>query len=67
MIIDKALSKVFGTKHERDIKAMNPRVAAINALEPGIKALSDAQIRARVAEIRARLQDDLKNLSLIHI
>jgi preprotein translocase subunit SecA len=62
MIIDKALSKVFGTKHERDIKAMNPRVAAINALEPGIKALSDAQIRARVAEIRARLQDDLKNL-----
>jgi preprotein translocase subunit SecA len=62
MIIDKALSKVFGTKHERDIKAMNPRVAAINALEPEIKALSDAQIRARVAEIRARLQDDLKNL-----
>jgi preprotein translocase subunit SecA len=62
MIIDKALSKVFGTKHERDIKAMNPRVAAINALEPEIKALSDAQIRARAAEIRARLQDDLKNL-----
>jgi preprotein translocase subunit SecA len=62
MIIDKALSKVFGTKHERDIKAMNPRVAAISALEPGIKALSDDQIRARVAEIRARVQDGLKNL-----
>ncbi|MGZ5429300.1 MAG: preprotein translocase subunit SecA, partial [Thermoanaerobaculia bacterium] len=62
MIIDKALSKVFGTKHERDIKAMKPRVADINALEPEIKALSDAQIRERVAEIRARVQDGLKDL-----
>ncbi len=63
MIIDKALSRVFGTKHERDIKAMKPRVEAINALEPGIKALTDDQIRARMAEIRARVQDGLKNLS----
>ncbi|HEX2758149.1 MAG TPA: preprotein translocase subunit SecA, partial [Thermoanaerobaculia bacterium] len=62
MIIDKALSKVFGTKRERDIKAMKPRVGDINALEPGIKALSNAQIRARVGEIRARIQDGLKNL-----
>ena len=29
MIIDKALSKIFGTKHERDIKAMRPRVNAL--------------------------------------
>ena len=62
MIIDKALSKVFGTKHQRDVKAMKPRVAAINALEPGIKALSDDAIRARVAEIRARVQEGLKTL-----
>ena len=62
MIIDKALSKVFGTKHERDIKAMTPRVEAINALEPEIKALSDDQIRARMAEIRARVQEGLKSL-----
>ncbi len=62
MIIDKALSKVFGTKHERDVKAMQPRVAAISALEPEIKALSDDAIRARMAEIRARVQESLKNL-----
>ncbi len=62
MIIDKALSKVFGTKHERDIKAMQPRVAAINALEPGIKALTDEQIRTRMAGIRARVQEGLKSL-----
>ncbi len=62
MIIDKALSKVFGTKHERDVKAMRPRVAAIGELEAGIKPLSDDAIRARVAEIRARVQDALKVL-----
>jgi preprotein translocase subunit SecA len=62
MIIDKALSKVFGTKHERDVKAMQPRVAAINVLEPEIKALSDDALRARIAEIRARVQESLKIL-----
>ncbi|MFI5198608.1 MAG: preprotein translocase subunit SecA, partial [Thermoanaerobaculia bacterium] len=61
-MIDKALSKVFGTKHERDVKAMQPRVAAINALEPEIKALSDDALRARVAEIRARVQEGLKTI-----
>ena len=62
MIIDKALSKVFGTKHERDVKAMRPRVAEINALEAGIKPLSDDELRARVGAIRTRVQDALKTL-----
>jgi len=62
MIIDKALSKVFGTKHERDVKAMRPRVAEINALEAGIKPLSDDELRARVGAIRTRIQDALKTL-----
>ena len=62
MIIDKALSKVFGTKHERDVKAMRPRVAEINALEAGIKPLSDDELRARVGAIRTRVQDAFKNL-----
>ncbi len=62
MIIDKALSKVFGTKHERDVKAMRPRVGEINDLEAGIKPLSDDALRARLAAVRARLQGALKNL-----
>jgi preprotein translocase subunit SecA len=62
MIIDKALSKVFGTKHERDIKAMRPRVAAISALEPEVRALSDEALRARVAEIRTRVEGALTGL-----
>jgi preprotein translocase subunit SecA len=61
MILDKALSKVFGTKHERDVKAMLPRVAAINALEPEISALSDDELRARIAAAKERVQEKLKD------
>ncbi len=62
MIIDKALSKVFGTKHERDVKALRPRVAEINALEPEISALSDDALRARLGAIRGRVQDAVRSL-----
>ena len=30
MIVDKVLAKVFGTQNEREVKAMQPVVAAIN-------------------------------------
>jgi preprotein translocase subunit SecA len=62
MIIDKALSKVFGTKHERDIKAMKPRVAEIGSLEPQMRELSDEGLRVRLGEIRAGIQAALADL-----
>ena len=48
---------IFGTKHERDVKRMRPVVDAINALEPGLQALSDAALRAKTDELRKRLAD----------
>ncbi len=48
---------VFGTKHERDAKRMRPVVAEINALEPSLKDLSDAALRARTDEFRKRVTD----------
>ncbi|HEY7253320.1 MAG TPA: preprotein translocase subunit SecA [Methylomirabilota bacterium] len=48
---------IFGTKHERDVKRMRPTVAEIEALEPGLKALSDDALRAKTAEFRQRLAD----------
>ncbi len=62
MFIDKALAKVFGTKHERDIKAMQPRVAAIGTLEPQVLGLSDDALRARFGEIRSRVEADVPSL-----
>ncbi|MGB6000110.1 MAG: preprotein translocase subunit SecA, partial [Thermoanaerobaculia bacterium] len=65
-MINQALAKVFGSKHERDIKRMQPVVEAINALEPEIEALSDDELRAKTAEFRQQLDqgvelDDLLN------
>ncbi len=54
-MIDRILAKVFGTQHERDIKKLAPRIARINALEPGIQALTDDGLRARTAEFKARI------------
>jgi len=54
-MIDKILAKVFGTANEREIKAMQPKVAAINALEPELRKLSDAELAAKTVEFRERL------------
>ncbi len=46
-MINTLLGKVFGTKNEREVKRLLPRVAAINALEPEMQKLSDDQLRAK--------------------
>src|ERR1700675_1445519 len=61
-MIDRVLAKIFGTQHERDIKKLLPRVAAINALEPSVKALSDEALREKTAEFRARLAATLEGV-----
>lgn len=49
------ISKIFGTKHDRDIKRMRPVVARIGELEAGLKSLSDEQLRAKTAEFKERV------------
>jgi len=56
-MLNTLLRKVFGTKHERDVKRLQPNVVAINALEPQLKTLDDAALRAKTAEFRKRLED----------
>src|SRR5947199_9835866 len=56
-MIDAILKKIFGTKHERDVKRMMPVVAEINALEPAIQALDDAALRGKTDELLKRLAD----------
>ncbi|MFZ0996725.1 MAG: hypothetical protein WAO17_00860, partial [Candidatus Sulfotelmatobacter sp.] len=62
-MINTFIGKVFGTKNERVIKSMMPRVAAINALEPQIQKLSDAELRAKTDEFRQRIQDRLSRFT----
>jgi preprotein translocase subunit SecA len=53
------LGKVFGTKNEREVKRLQPRVLAINALEPEMQKLSDDELRAKTALFRTRIQERL--------
>ncbi|MEZ5812254.1 MAG: preprotein translocase subunit SecA [Rhizobiaceae bacterium] len=49
--------KVFGSANDRRIKAMQPNVQAINALEDEVAALSDEALRNRTVEFRQQLAD----------
>src|SRR5205807_4978556 len=55
MIVDAILAKVFGTKTEREIKEILRTVAAINALEPAMRELSDIDLAAKTIEFKERL------------
>ncbi|MBA3811940.1 MAG: preprotein translocase subunit SecA [Caulobacteraceae bacterium] len=48
------LKKLFGSSNDRKVKALLAKVAAINALEPRVSALSDDALRAKTAEFKAR-------------
>ncbi|MGA6985531.1 MAG: preprotein translocase subunit SecA [Terriglobales bacterium] len=62
-MINTLLGKIFGTKNEREVKRLLPRVEAINALEPEIQKLSDDQLRAKTEEFRARIQERLGSIA----
>ncbi len=59
--IDKIVARFIGTKHERDIKKLQPVIAAINAREAEVKSLSDEDLQTRFAELRAQVQEQLKD------
>ena len=55
-MINKVLTTLFGSQHERDVKRMLPVVAQINALEPEISRLTDESLRAKTVDFRLRLR-----------
>jgi preprotein translocase subunit SecA len=56
MDIRKRLDKLFGDISKREVTKAQRRVAKINALEDGIKKLSDAQLKAQTHKFKERLQ-----------
>ncbi|PYY16379.1 MAG: preprotein translocase subunit SecA, partial [Acidobacteria bacterium] len=54
------ISKVIGTKTERELKRLWPIVAQVNALEPAIQKLSDAELRAKTEEFRQRFRESIQ-------
>src|SRR5262245_55738807 len=55
-MIQTLLAKVFGTQNERELKRLAPIVAEINALEEGVRVLSDEQLRGKTVEFRQRIE-----------
>ena len=54
-MINSLLTRVFGSRNERQLRQLNRIVAKINALEPEIQTLSDDQLKAKTAEFRERV------------
>jgi preprotein translocase subunit SecA len=54
-MVDAALAKIFGTRNEREVKAMRPVIAAINDLEPSMRNLSDIDLAAKTIEFKEKL------------
>ena len=49
------LTKVFGSKNERELRKLEPILEGVNALESDIQALSDDQLKARTGMFRERV------------
>src|ERR1700726_965990 len=60
-LIDSVIARFIGTKHERDVNKLLPSVAAINEREAQVKLLSDDELKARFVELRAQVQEQLKD------
>src|ERR1700675_983459 len=61
-LLDSFVARFIGTKHERDIKRIQPLVDAINPLEREMKLLTDAELTARTAKLRAEVQARLEGV-----
>jgi preprotein translocase subunit SecA len=58
-MVSRVLTKVFGTKHERDMKKLRPLVAQIASFEPALQALTDAQLQAKTPELKQKLANGM--------
>ena len=66
-MLENLLKSVFGSKHEREVRRARPLVDEINRVFAEFEPLSDDELRARTAELRARLErgdDTLDDLRL---
>ena len=50
------ITKIFGSRSQREIKKLQPMLDRILALEEPYKALSDGELRAKTPELKARLE-----------
>ena len=52
----KFITKIIGSKNDREIKTLLSSIAKINDLEPSISSLNDTELKAKTAEFRTRIE-----------
>src|SRR5512140_816261 len=61
-MFESLLKSIFGSKHDRELKRVQPIVDEINRFCGEWEALSDEQLRGKTAEFRARLAEGKETL-----
>ncbi|MGI8917185.1 MAG: preprotein translocase subunit SecA [Pyrinomonadaceae bacterium] len=61
-MIDKFLTKLFGSSNQRFLKSVQPLVSEINALEPAIKKLTDEELRARTDFFKEKMRQAIAGI-----
>ena len=61
-IINKSISKIFGSKQDRDLKELNPFVSKINGEYDKLKSLSHDQLREKTNDFKKRITDYLSEI-----
>lgn len=57
------IKKLFGSKHEKDVKLLEPLVEQINQLYSTLESLSDDELRGKTNEFRERLETETREIS----
>ena len=58
-MVDRVVSRFIGTKHERDIKRLTPKIAAINELAGEYEKLTDSEIKEKSASLKFQVTERL--------
>jgi len=53
--VERLLTGMFGSSNARYLRRLEPKIEAINSLEPRYQAMTDAELRGQTAEFRRRL------------
>ena len=56
-MLQSLFKKVFGSRNDRLVKQYLQKVKAINALEPAMEALTDAELAGKTAEFKTRVEN----------
>ncbi len=61
-LISKGVTKIFGTKTDRDLKELTPYVGLINAEYEKLKGISDDDLRSKTTELQGIIGEHLKQI-----